>query len=84
MRIVFIVDSETLGQVPSDSAQPCWACVVGVRGVQDPRIPRVDLTRVGWAYAQNTPNSGSTAAVFEHEIGRRRVRSLFTKQLLYH
>ena len=38
----------------------------------------------GWAYARNTPNSGPTAAVFEHEIGRWRVRSLFTKQLLYH
>ena len=61
-----------------------WACVVGVRGVQDPRILRADSTRVGWAYAQNTPNNGSRAAVFEHEIGRSRVRSLFTKQLLYH
>ena len=38
----------------------------------------------GWAYARCTPNSGSVAAVFEHEIGRWRGRSLFTKQLLYH
>ena len=84
MRIAFIVASGTLGQALGDSAQPCWACVVGVRGVHDSRMPRVDLTRVGWAYARNTPNIGSGAAVFEHEIGRRRVRSLFTKQLLYH
>ena len=84
MRIVFIVASGILGQALGDSAQPSWACVVGVRGVQDPRMLRADSTRVGWAYAQNTPNNGSRAAVFEHEIGRRRVRSLFTKQLLYH
>ena len=84
MRSVCIVASETLGQAPGDSAQPCWACVVGVRGVHDPRMLGADSTRVGWAYAQNTPNSGSTAAVFEHEIDRWHVRSLFTKQLLYH
>ena len=84
MRIAFIVASGTLGQALGDSAQPCWACVVGVRGVHDPRMLGADSTRVGWAYARNTPNIGSGAAVFEHEIGRRRVRRLFTKQLLYH
>jgi len=84
MRSVYIVDSETLRQAPGDSAQPCWACVVGVCGVRNLRVLGVGMTHVCWAYSRNTPNSGSRAAVFEHEIARSLVRSLFTKQLLYH
>ena len=64
------------------------AFLLGISGgrTHKPSFPKLSRyhRRHRWAYAQNTPNSGSRAAVFTHEIVGGSVRSLFTKRLLYH
>ena len=52
---------------------------MGVHAYSINVLQAVSGVSFGWAYGRCTPNSGTPAAVFEHELGRWRVRSLFTK-----